>query len=252
VRLEFLDSKGAVVRSYSNKEGTGPSRLAPKAGVNTFAWDLRRPAPTTLPGVLLFGAPGAGARVLPGTYSVRLTVGTTTRTQSFEVKQDPRRETPMPQLVERDSVANLLVTRIGEIHDAVLRVRDLKTQVQGFVTRTKEADSAKAIGAMGGTIVKKLETADPKLTTKAQNGQDIINYANGINGQYGFLLGQVEGNPVLTQGVKERLAELERLWRTLRTEVETIENVDIAAFNKLLQASKVEGVIGKKKPGTVM
>lgn len=116
----------------------------------------------------------------------------------------------------------------------------------------KDADSAKAIGAMGGTIVKKLETADPKLTTKAQNGQDIINYANGINGQYGFLLGQVEGNPVLTQGVKERLAELERLWRTLRTEVETIENVDIAAFNKLLQASKVEGVIGKKKPGTVM
>ncbi|MBK7831181.1 MAG: hypothetical protein IPJ56_02220 [Gemmatimonadetes bacterium] len=178
VRLEFLDSKGAVVRSYSTKEGTGPSRLA--------------------------------------------------------------------------SVANLLVTRIGEIHDAVLRVRDLKTQVQGFVTRTKDADSAKAIGTMGGTIVKKLETADPKLTTKAQNGQDIINYANGINGQYGFLLGQVEGNPVLTQGVKERLAELERLWRTLRTEVETIENVDIAAFNKLLQASKVEGVIGKKKPGTVM
>ncbi|MBK8647573.1 MAG: hypothetical protein IPN16_13710 [Gemmatimonadetes bacterium] len=118
------------------------------------------------------------------------------------MKQDPRRETPMPQLVERDSVANLLVTRIGEIHDAVLRVRDLKTQVQGFVTRTKEADSAKAIGAMGGTIVKKLETADPKLTTKAQNGQDIINYANGINGQYGFLLGQVEGNPVLTQGSK--------------------------------------------------
>ncbi|MBK8059377.1 MAG: hypothetical protein IPK33_16425 [Gemmatimonadetes bacterium] len=56
----------------------------------------------------------------------------------------------------------------------------------------------------------------------------------------------------MTQGVKERLAELERLWRALRTEVETIENVDIAAFNKLLQASKVEGVIGKKKAGTVM
>ncbi|HEX4935741.1 MAG TPA: hypothetical protein VFV33_21325, partial [Gemmatimonadaceae bacterium] len=79
-----------------------------------------------------------------------------------------------------------------------------------------------------------------------------INYANGINGQYGFLLGQLEGNPVLTQGVKERLAELEKLWSALRSEVETIETVDIAAFNRLLQASKVEGVIGKKKPGTVM
>ncbi|MFN8668071.1 MAG: glycosyl hydrolase [Gemmatimonadaceae bacterium] len=252
VRLEFLDAKGTVMRSYSNKEGQGPARLAPKAGYNVFAWDLRRPAPTQLPGVLLFGAPGAGAQVLPGTYTVRLTVGSTTQSQTFEVQQDPRRVTPMPQLAERDSVANLLVSRIGEIHDAVLRVRDLKTQVQGFVTRTKDADSAKAIAAMGGTITKKLEAADPKLTTKASNGQDIINYANGINGQYGFLLGQLEGNPVLTQGVKERLAELEKLWSALRSEVDQIETVDIAAFNKLLQASKVEGVIGKKKPGTVM
>lgn len=97
-----------------------------------------------------------------------------------------------------------------------------------------------------------LRAADPKLTTKAANGQDIINYANGINGQYGFLLGQLEGNPVPTQGVKERLAELERLWGALRSEVDQIETVDIAAFNKLLQASKVDGVIGKKKPGTIM
>lgn len=252
VRLEFLDSKGAAVRSYSNKEGTGPARLAPKAGYNMFAWDLRRPAPTQLPGVLLFGAPSAGARVLPGTYTVRLTVGSTTQSQTFEVQQDPRRVTPLTQLAARDSVANLLVSRIGEIHDAVLRVRDLKTQVQGFVTRTKDADSAKAIATMGGTITNKLETVDPKLTTKAQNGQDIINYANGINGQYGFLLGQLEGNPELTQGVRERLAELERLWSALRNEVDTIENVDIAAFNKLLEAAKVDGVIGKKKPGTVM
>jgi len=253
VKLDFVDSKGAVVRSYSNKEGTGAARLAPKAGFNSFAWDLRRPAPTTLPGVLLFGAPSAGAQVLPGQYAVRLTVGSNTTTQQFEVRQDPRRVTPMPQLIARDSVANLLVARIGEIHDAVLRVRDLKTQVQGFVTRTKDADSAKAIGTMGGTITKKLETVDPKLTTKAQNGQDIINYANGINGQYGFLLGQLEGNPVLTAGVQERFAELERLWSALRSEVETIENVDIAAFNKLLESSKVDGVITKaKKPVAVM
>ena len=68
MKLEFLDAAGAVVRTYSNKEGTGPARLTPKAGVNMFAWDLRRPAPTTLTGIVLFGAPGnGGARVVPGT-----------------------------------------------------------------------------------------------------------------------------------------------------------------------------------------
>ena len=251
VKVEFLDARGAVARSYSNREGTGPARLQPRAGVNSVTWDLRRTAPTQLPGVLLFGAPGAGARVSPGTYTVRLTVGSVSRTQPIEVLLDPRVQATPQQVAERDSVANLLVQRIGEMHDAVLRIRDVKAQVQGFVTRTKDADSAKAIATAGGAIVKKVETLDPRLTTKAQNGQDIINYANGINGQFGFLLGQVEGNPVLTQGARERLAELERLWRALRSDVDGLES-DVEAFNRLLASLKVEGVIGKKKTAAIM
>jgi photosystem II stability/assembly factor-like uncharacterized protein len=252
VTVEFLDARGSVVRSLSNKEGTGAARLAPRAGINRVSWDLRRAAPTQLAGVLLFGAPGnAGARVTAGDYQVRLKVGEVTKLARLEVRNDPRLQATATQVAERDSVANMLVQRIGEMHDAVVRIRDVKAQVQGFVTRTKDADSAKAIAASGGAIVKKVEGLDPRLTTKASNGQDIINYANGINGQVGFLLGQVEGNPVLTQGARERIAELERLWRALRGEVEAVE-ADVEAFNRLLSAAKVEGVVGKKKLGAIM
>jgi len=251
VKLEFLDAAGAVVRSVSNTEGTGNAKLSPKAGINSWTWDLRRAAPTSLTGVVLFGAPNGGARVLPGTYTVRLTVGSDTQTRTMEVRQDPRRVTPLAQVAEQDSISRLLIDRIGEIHDAVLRIRDLKSQVQGFVTRTKDADSAKAIGDMGGAIVKKIESLDPRMTTKASNGQDIINYANGINGQYGFLLGEVEGNPVVTRQAKQRLAEIETLWAALRAEVEAVERDDIEAFNRLLQAAGIEGIV-VKKPKTVM
>jgi len=261
VKVEFLDGRGRVVRSMSNREGTGAERLAPRAGVNRLLWDMRRPAPTSIGSasagarqnvtrVLLFGAPNGGARVSPGTYQIRLSVGTTTRTQPLEIRPDPRIEATAGQVAERDSVANLLVARIGEMHDAVNRVRDIKSQVQGFVVRTKDADSAKAIATAGNAIVKKVEGLDPRLTTKAQNGQDIINYANGLNGQFGFLLGQVEGNPVLTPGAKERLQELEQLWRSLRTDVDAVE-ADVEAFNRLLQALGVQGVVGKKKPGVI-
>lgn len=261
VKVEFVDGRGQVVRSLSNREGTGAERLSPRAGVNSLTWDLRRPAPTAIGGVsagarptptrvLLFGAPNGGARVSPGTYQVRLTAGGMTKTQPLEVRLDPRVEATPAQVAERDSVANVLVGRISEMHEAVNRVRDIKSQVQGFVTRTKDADSAKAIATAGGAIVKKVDTLDPRLTTKAQNGQDIINYANGLNGQFGFLLGQVEGNPMLTQGSKERVLELEQLWRALRTEVDAVE-ADVEAFNRLLQSAGVPGVIGKKKPGVI-
>jgi len=168
-------------------------------------------------------------------------------TQPLVVKMDPRIDAPAAVIAERDSVANLLATRITEIHESVLRLRDVKTQVQGYVTRAKETTAADTIAKAGRSLNGKLDKMDPRLTTKAANGQDIINYANGINGQYGFLMGQVEGNTSLTQPVKDRLAELEKVWSAIRAEVEQIENVDVPAFNALLKANNVPGVIGKAK-----
>jgi hypothetical protein len=47
--------------------------------------------------------------------------------------------------------------------------------------------------------------------------------------------------------------ELERLWGTLKSQVDVLEQQDVPAFNKLLQDGKVEGVIvPKPKPKIVM
>ena len=211
VSVEFLDAKGAVVRAFASRDSLG--RLAVKPGLNTLTWNLRRAMPTRVGNVLLFGAPGdGGARVSPGTYTVRLTVGSTVLSQPLVVRQDPRLDAPAAVIAERDSVANLLAQRITDIHESVLRLRDVKAQVQGYVTRAKETTASDTIAKAGRSLAGKLDKMDPRLTTKAANGQDIINYANGINGQYGFLLGQVEGNTTLTQPVKDRLAELEKVW----------------------------------------
>lgn len=245
--FDVLDARGTVLRSFSTKDSVVAARLKPKAGLNVVNWDLRRTAPTRLTGVLLFGAPGSGgALVSPGTYSVRMTMGSVVQTQPLTVLQDPRLAVPAAVVAERDSVSNFIAGRIREIHDAVLRLRDTKGQVQGALTRGSEATNAAAITSAGKSLVTHLDTMDPRLTTKASNGQDIINFANGINGQYGFLMGQVEGNPVLTKAARERLAELEQQWAAIRTEVDTIEQVEIPAFNKLLQDGNVPGVSVRK------
>ena len=116
----------------------------------------------------MFGAPsGGGAKVPPGRYTVRLTVGSVTQSQSVDVAQDPRLE-PIPAavLVERDSVANLLSQRIAEINDAVLRVRDVKTQVTGIVSRTREIPLADSIAAAGRSLTTRADKLDPAMTTK--------------------------------------------------------------------------------------
>ncbi|MEO7521927.1 MAG: hypothetical protein ABIW79_08940, partial [Gemmatimonas sp.] len=246
VTVDFLDAKGNLIRSYASR-GDSLNRITPVAGLNRVAWNLRRPAPTRLAGIVLFGAPTDGARVPPGRYQVRLTAGKTVITKSFDVLQDPRLDVPAAVVAERDSLASLLSNRINEIHDAVVRVRDLRAQVQGVVARVTDAPGADTITKAGRALAKKLEDIDPRLTTKATNGQDIINYTNGINGQFGFLLGQVEGNPMVTRPVRERLVELEGRWRALREEVERLETADVAAFNALLQANKIPNVITPSK-----
>ncbi|MBI2407758.1 MAG: glycosyl hydrolase [Gemmatimonadetes bacterium] len=253
--LEFLDARGTVVRSYSSKApagaaasggrrgGAGASRLMPKQGLNAFQWDLRGETPTQLEGISTFGGPNGGALVTPGRYGVRLRYGSVTQTQPLDVLADPRVRLDAAEVAARDSLSRAIVARVKEIHESVLRLRDIKEQVLKVVERTKDADQATVIAEKGKGITSKVEVVDPKLTTKSRNGQDIINYRNGINAQYLFLLGNLEANDVVTQPMRERFVDLEAMWKALKADVDAIEMQDVPAFNKLLQDAKVPGVI---------
>ena len=267
LKLEILDPSGRVMRTYDRAApaptaggggggGFGGPPAAPltaKAGLNAFQWDLRSDPPAKLPGnISLFGGPNAGYLATPGRYQVRLTVGSATQTQAFDVQLDPRMPMTPAQVAARDSLSRAIVARVNEIHESILRLRDIKDQVGAFVDRAKAA-GARAVEDKGKAITADVDTLDPKLTTKAANGQDIINYRNGINAQYVFLLGHIESNDVVTQPSRERFAELEKMWATLRAQVDKVESVDVPAFNKLLQDAGLGGVVvPKPKPKVAM
>ena len=258
VALEFLDAGGRVVRSYKRSDVTPPPapgsgappqpRFDPRAGLTAFQWDLRGEPPTPLPGnINIWGGPAAGYRVAPGRYQVRLTVGASVQTQPLDVRQDPRLNTPAAEVAARDSLARAVNGRIAEVHDALLQLRDVREQITKFVERTRDRPAGAAIGARGKAILGALDRLEPQLSTKAANGQDVINYRNGINAQFAFLLGNVEQNDVVTGPSRERFAELERAWAQLRGEVNAVVGRDVAAFNALLREGRVDGVIAPTK-----
>src|SRR5262249_57768970 len=106
--LDFLDSTGKVIRSYSSKQDSsaaqpaapagedffGPapaSRVPNKRGVNTFLWNMRYPDATNFPGMILWAANVTGPLVQPGTYKVRMLVGgKPVATEAFRILPDPR------------------------------------------------------------------------------------------------------------------------------------------------------------------
>jgi len=95
--IAFLDADGTVLRTFRDGLDTAP-------GLHRFVWNLRLPGGEPVTGADLqpWHRPD-GARVLPGRYAVRLTVGGRTATAPLAVLPDPRLRVPVADLeAQRD------------------------------------------------------------------------------------------------------------------------------------------------------
>jgi photosystem II stability/assembly factor-like uncharacterized protein len=144
VVIEVVDADGRLVRRYSSADPTPPVRdignwpaywLRPvrlpsaAAGMHRFVWDLHYAAPAAFSfSYPISATPGEtaseprGPWVLPGTYTVRLTTGSTTRSQPLVVKMDPRVKTPREGLQQQFELSMRLYDAVARVHDAIVRV----------------------------------------------------------------------------------------------------------------------------------
>jgi photosystem II stability/assembly factor-like uncharacterized protein len=106
VTLEIVDPAGEIVRKYSSEDKGPPVNpetlnipaywvrpfepLSTAAGMHRWIWDLRPTPPPRPAGGGGFGGRGAIPMVLPGIYTVKLSVGGKNYTQPLVVKMDPR------------------------------------------------------------------------------------------------------------------------------------------------------------------
>ncbi len=165
VTVQILDADGKVVRTYvgpkeeakpdSTAESAYGSREPPaptgKAGLNRFSWDLRYPAPTKFPGLVIWNGTTRGPLAPPGRYQVGLTADGHTQTRSFRLAMDPR----LVGVTAADLRAQFeLATKIADATDlanrAVLQVRALRKQLVERLARVTGQDSLLAADTTAG------------------------------------------------------------------------------------------------------
>jgi photosystem II stability/assembly factor-like uncharacterized protein len=149
VRLDVLDAGGTVIRSFSSRAAgesetavqgmrapahvrAGTPRLPTRAGHNRIVWDLSHPGPW---------APGAragrgGPLVIPGTYTVRLSMGDWSAEHPLVVEMDPRVAADGVTLAALREQLELNLT----IRDAVSEARMLLERVATQLNRAAGAD----------------------------------------------------------------------------------------------------------------
>ncbi|HKD78838.1 MAG TPA: hypothetical protein VKH81_04045 [Candidatus Angelobacter sp.] len=142
VKLEILDSKGQVIRSYSSNDQpfrpptppafpmywfNPPKPLPATAGMHRFIWDIRHSIPPVAqPGYSMSTAAGTdtprepeGPQALPGSYQVRLTVDGKSYTQPVKLVMDPRVKTSAVDLEKQFALELKLVQALQQSTQAV-------------------------------------------------------------------------------------------------------------------------------------
>lgn len=248
VTIEFRDSTGRTVRSFSNDTAGAAAPGAPqgrrgvapdgaptnRVGMNTFSWNLRESDATRFDGMIFWAAGTTGPLILPGTYTVRLIVdGGTPQDSKFVVKADPRSNASPADLVAQYKLAMQIRDRTTDANDAVRTVRYVRDQA---VSRSKEvgADSAKY-----ATLIKTLDARISEIEAKIyqvknRSGQDPLNYPIKVNNQIAALAGVVgsaDARPtkqsyvvfdVLTKELEVYLVELRAAWKDLLPPIDEI------------------------------
>jgi hypothetical protein len=97
--------------------------------MHRFVWDLHYPPPKAFEfSYPISATPGdtalepKGPWVMPGTYTVRLTLEGVTVTQPLVVKMDPRVKTPREALGRQFALSMRLYDAIARVHDEITRI----------------------------------------------------------------------------------------------------------------------------------
>ncbi|MEZ4588337.1 MAG: glycosyl hydrolase [Gemmatimonadales bacterium] len=252
VQLEILDEAGTAVRTYSSAkppEDRQVRRIEPKVGVNRLVWDLRTEPLARLKGVQQAGGPGLGYRVAPGGYRVRLTMGAATLTQPLEVRPDPRTGLTAATAAAQQTALAAIHARVAEVLEAARRLRSVRTQVDGLLGRLPEGAETDTVRVAGKALTAAIDSVEALLiNAKAKTFQDVINFRNGLSDQYLDLASAIDGtDEPLTQGMRDRQADLDAAWRALEPRVARVGTELVGGFNALVRAKSVPAVIVEER-----
>jgi photosystem II stability/assembly factor-like uncharacterized protein len=261
VRLDILDARGTAVASFAGTPGVVPPppprpagyppdlvirRRTPTVtlnkGINAFTWNMTQTGVRKFPEGTL-----SGARVLPGTYQVRLSSGGWSQTQPLVVRPDPRVTlTPADyeaQLQLAREVARSLsdfYRRLGAVRGARLQALELGARLQQTAFGKEIQDAARA---MNGSL---LEIEKVMIQLEGIGGQDTYYYPGMLDSQLLDLYYEItSAERKLTKGTTERWADLQPVVADVFRRADLALKTEVEKFNALVRSKNIDPVLIK-------
>jgi photosystem II stability/assembly factor-like uncharacterized protein len=246
IKIEFLDSAGKTIQSFTNggpvageqvvreRGGTRGGGMRPTvqaaAGMNRFEWDMRYPDARGIEGgTFLAGGSLRGPQAIPGGYQVRLTVGGESLTQPFEIKKDPRLAATDQDYQKQFDLLIAIRDRVSAAHDAVNEIRQLQKEIA-------TAKGGDGVAKAGAALNAKLDGILHALWEPRYTGFDdqMLLFDLKLNNRIVALQGYVSGaEDAPTDQAQKVFAELSTELDRLLSRLKQVKDTDLVAFRKL-------------------
>lgn len=243
--LLIKDKDGNLVRAISSKKDPnylrypgGPSPepiLSNKVGLNRFVWNMRY---TSIPGMPTAYIEGSfkGHKAMPNTYSGTLQQDDKSSEVSFKILSNPLYTVTKEEYEETHNFRTKTEVNITDMHLRVNTLKKVQSQIALILKDLSKEEKYSKVEAEGKTIIEKLKSWDEDMVQrKSKAYDDVENFPNKFTAEYIFLISQNDsGLPKVNQASKDRLVELDKQWKVLKTISDQLLNIDIPKYNKLL------------------
>jgi hypothetical protein len=263
VAIEILDSRGIVVRRVTSTDPTGlsekeqerelipaywirhPKPLSTAAGMHRFVWDLHYSAPRAARRSFPISAVPAdtpqepsGSFAIPGTYRVRLQIGSRRWDQPLTVNPDPRVGIGQQDYAVQLGLAQGLAEALDASTAKLLQVKSLRKQLKSL-SPAAEPIAARA-KALDEQLEALLESAAPPRDSGTPRESGVHRGLERVNGDIAGLYQQVEGaDAAPTQAQRSAADSLSQDWQSIAASAAKIWQGDLAALNQALTKARL-------------
>ena len=256
VTLEIRDNAGASVRRYSSADPVPPADpmlaiptywlrppqvVSAAAGVHRFLWDMHYPdVPGIKPEYPISAVPHNTAPqptspwVMPGQYTVVLTVGGKSYSQPLTVQMDPRVKTPAAALAQQSKLSQQLYRQLLSVSPAFdqivalrAKTKDLQAQAKGDTLAAVNAFDQKLQALAGGAARRPGPGSEPPTL-------------GGLRTRLLTLLGVIqEVDDAPTTQAAAAVSELSQQLPAVMQQWKAIQTTDLPALNAQLRQANL-------------
>src|SRR6266496_3757985 len=260
VKIEIL-SDDKVIRTFSSekKEPEGDLKeqaekkelekdkdkpLEVKQGLNRFLWDMRVFKPTLAPKAVFNEGEKAPPKVGPGKYTLRVTVGSKSFTETAEVLPHPQGPATTEELKAQFDLLSSIRDRLSETHETVLKIRDARELAKELGERAQRLGKGDALKKRAEALGEKLTAVELELTNpEIKADEDDLNYEPKLDHDFVNLDGVVaSADRKPTAGSVRMYAELKARLEAIVKEYQALLEKDVAEFNRAAEEAKLPRV----------